>query len=56
MIKFELSKDAGLLVVEPREALTAEDFQVISQTVDPYITENGKLNMNRGYNYYIDGH
>ena len=43
MIKFELLKDAGLLIVEPREALTAEDFQVISQTVDPYITENGNL-------------
>ena len=43
MIKFELLKDAGLLIVEPREALTAEDFQVISQTLDPYITENGKL-------------
>ena len=43
MIKFELLKDAGLLIVEPREALTAEDFQVVGQTVDPYITENGKL-------------
>jgi hypothetical protein len=44
MIKFQLLKDAGLLIVEPRDALTAEDFQVISRTVDPYITENGKLN------------
>jgi len=43
VIKFELLKDAGLLIVEPREALTAADFQVVSQTVDPYITENGKL-------------
>jgi len=43
MIKFELLKDAGLLIVEPRGALTAEDFRAISQTVDPYITDNGKL-------------
>lgn len=43
MIKFELLKDAGLLIVEPRDALTADDFQAISRTVDPYIAENGKL-------------
>ena len=43
MIKFELLKDAGLLVVEPTGALAAEDFRAISQTVDPYIAENGKL-------------
>jgi hypothetical protein len=44
MIKFELLKGAGLLIVEPREALTVEDFQTISRAVDPYIAENGKLN------------
>ncbi len=43
MIKFELLKDAGVLVVEPRDPLTAEDFQMIARTVDPYIAENGKL-------------
>lgn len=43
MIKFELLKDTGLLIVEPREALTTEDFQAISQTVEPYIAANGKL-------------
>ena len=32
-----------MLVVEPRGALAAEDFQAISQTVDPFIRENGKL-------------
>ena len=35
MIKFELLKDAGLLIVEPRDALTAEDFRMVSRTVDP---------------------
>ena len=43
MIKFELMKDEGVLVVEPKSALTADDFRAISQTVDPYIGENGKL-------------
>ena len=43
MLKFELIRDTGVLVVEPRDALTAEDFQAISQTVDPFIQENGKL-------------
>jgi hypothetical protein len=43
MIKFELLKDVGVLVVEPKDALTADDFYAISQTVDPYIRENGKV-------------
>lgn len=43
MIKFELLKDAGVLIVEPKDALTADDFHAISQMVDPYIRENGKL-------------
>jgi SpoIIAA-like len=43
MLKFELLRDTGVLVVEPRGALAAEDFQAISQTVDPFIRENGKL-------------
>jgi len=43
MLEFELLRDTGVLVVEPKEALTAEDFRVVSRTVDPYISENGKL-------------
>ena len=43
MIEFELLKDEGLLIVEPKDALTADDFRAISRTVDPYISENGKL-------------
>src|SRR5215469_693423 len=43
MLKFELLRDAGVLVVEPRDALTAEDFQAVAQTVDPFIQANGKL-------------
>jgi hypothetical protein len=55
MIKFELLKDAVLLIVEPREALTAEDFQVISQTVDPYISEH-PCRVNAGSLNVLVGH
>ena len=43
MIKFELLKDAGLLLVEPQGTLSANDFCEISRVVDPYINERGKL-------------
>jgi len=43
MIKFELLRDAGVLVVEPKSALSAKDFREISRTIDPYINEKGKL-------------
>jgi SpoIIAA-like len=43
MIKFELLRDAGVLVVEPKSALSAENFSEISRTIDPYIREKGKL-------------
>jgi hypothetical protein len=43
MIEFELLRDAGVLIVAPKGALTAEDFRAISRTVDPFISENGRL-------------
>ena len=43
MLRFELLKDDGILVVEPRDALTADDFRAVSRTIDPYIEERGKL-------------
>ena len=43
MIKFELMKDAGVLLVEPRSALSLDDFHEISRVIDPYIQEKGKL-------------
>ena len=43
MIEFELLRDAGVLSVTPKGALTADDFRAVSRTVDPYISENGKL-------------
>ena len=43
MLRFDLLKDDGILVVEPRDALTAGDFRAIARTIDPYIEEHGKL-------------
>jgi hypothetical protein len=43
MIRFELLKDAGVLLVEPESALSAGDFREISRAIDPYIRERGKL-------------
>jgi hypothetical protein len=43
MIKFELLKDAGVLIVAPQGALSADDFREIARVVDPYITERGRL-------------
>ena len=43
MIAFELQKDKGVLVIEPRGRLSADDFHEIAHTVDPYILEQGRL-------------
>ena len=43
MLRFDLLKDDGILVVEPRDALTADDFRSIARTIDPHIEEHGKL-------------
>ena len=43
MVRFELLKDAGILVVEPTGPLSADDFRAVARTVDPYIEEHGKL-------------
>ena len=43
MIKFELLKDAGVLLVEPKSALSTDDFREISRVIDPYIRESRKL-------------
>jgi hypothetical protein len=45
MLKFELLKDFGVLIVEPRGPLRAEDFQAVSAAVDPHIRQNGKLTL-----------
>ncbi len=43
MIRFELLRDKGILVVRPEVALRAEDFATIAAEVDPYIAAQGGL-------------
>ena len=43
MIKSELLKDKGVLIVSPVGPLPASDFEHLAQEVDPYIEQNGRL-------------
>ena len=41
MVEFELLRDAGVLIVAPKEALTAEDFRAISARSIPTSAKMG---------------
>ena len=43
MLKHELMKEEGILVVMPEGALESGDFEQLSREVDPYIEETGRL-------------
>jgi hypothetical protein len=43
MISFKLDEIAGVLTVRPEGKLEAQDFQALSEAVDPFIEEKGKL-------------
>jgi hypothetical protein len=43
MIKSELLKDKGVLIVSPMGPRAASDFEHLAQEVDPYIEQNGRL-------------
>jgi len=43
MVKYELLRADGILVIQPEGSLEATDFQRITQEIDPYIEANGKL-------------
>jgi len=43
-MRHELIYDKGVLVVEPKEALSVSGFEAIALTVDPWIEKNGPLN------------
>jgi hypothetical protein len=43
MLRFELLRDKGVLVVVPEGALEAADFERVAAAVDPYIVEKGGL-------------
>jgi hypothetical protein len=43
MISFDLDESSGVLIVRPEGKLEAQDFQALSEAVDPFIEEKGKL-------------
>lgn len=43
MLKSELLKDKGILIVTPEGPLAGSDFESLAKTVDPYIKEKGGL-------------
>ena len=43
MLSHELLEDEGILVVEPKGALEAADFEAMATAVDPYIENQGGL-------------
>lgn len=43
MLKHEILKDEGILIISPVEALTSEDFESLARDVDPYIEQHGPL-------------
>ncbi len=44
MLKHELRKDQGILIVRPVGPLSADDFEFIATDVDAHIEAHGKLN------------
>lgn len=43
MIRHELLRDRGILILRPEGPLQAEDFVALAGVVDPYIEEHGEL-------------
>jgi hypothetical protein len=43
MLKHELLRDQGVLILRPEGALRAEDFAALAGTVDPYLEQHGDL-------------
>ena len=43
MIKHELLRERGILILRPEAALRAEDFAALAGVVDPYIEQHGGL-------------
>ncbi len=44
MIKSELLKDRGVLIITPVGPLASSDFEGLASEIDPYIEQNGRLN------------
>ena len=43
MLTFDLMRDKGILIVTPAEPLETADFERLSETIDPFILQNGTL-------------
>jgi tRNA U38,U39,U40 pseudouridine synthase TruA len=43
MLTFDLMRDKGILIVTPAEPLEKADFEKLSETIDPFIAQNGTL-------------
>ena len=43
MIKHEFKQDEGILIIEPTASLRSGDFDLLSNIVDPYVAQHGKL-------------
>jgi hypothetical protein len=43
MLTFDLMRDKEILIVTPAEPLEKADFERLSETIDPFIAQNGTL-------------
>ena len=43
MIRHELLRERGILILKPEGALRAEDFTALAGAIDPYIEQHGEL-------------
>ena len=55
MIKSELLKDQGVLVVSPVGRLEASDFEHLAREIDPYIEQSGRLHGLMVYTEFFPG-
>ena len=44
MLKHELRREQGILILRPDGPLRAEDFAAVAGVVDPYLDQHGELN------------
>ena len=43
MLRYELLRDEGILLIRPNGPIEAGDFECVAKVVDPYIEEKGRL-------------
>jgi hypothetical protein len=55
VIKSELLRESGILIVSPVGPLAASDFAHLAEEIDPYIEQNGRLHGLMIYTEYFPG-